>query len=255
MFCIRNLYDNKNIETIDQKGPFRVIEYIRDLSVNPGTAITSYFASEMNIRRRQVVCDLSQGNVIMQAGAMQMMFGKDVGATTGIKGVGDLMGKAFRGKVTGESAVKPEYTGNGIVILEPTYKHLLLLDVAEWSGGLVMEDGMFLCCEASLRQSVVARSNFSSAVAGGEGFFNLALSGNGIAVLESPYPQKELLEVTLENDVVKIDGNMAVCWSGSLDFTVEKAGKSFLGSMASGEGLVNVYRGTGKVLIAPVPGQ
>ncbi len=114
---------------------------------------------------------------------------------------------------------------------------------------------MFLCCEASLRQSVVARSNFSSAVAGGEGFFNLALSGNGIAVLESPYPQKELLEVTLENDVVKIDGNMAVCWSGSLDFTVEKAGKSFLGSMASGEGLVNVYRGTGKVLIAPVPGQ
>lgn len=40
----------------------------------------------MNIRRRQVVCDLSQGNVIMQAGAMQMMFGKDVGATTGIKG-------------------------------------------------------------------------------------------------------------------------------------------------------------------------
>lgn len=29
MFRIRNLYDNKNIETIDQKGPFRVIEYIR----------------------------------------------------------------------------------------------------------------------------------------------------------------------------------------------------------------------------------
>ena len=29
-------------------------------------------------------------------------------------------------------------------------------------------------------------------------------------------------------------------------------GKSLIGSAASGEGLVNVYRGTGKVLMAPV---
>ena len=41
-------------------------------------------------------------------------------------------------------------------------------------------------------------------------------------------------------------------WSGSLDFTVERSGKSLIGSAASGEGLVNVYRGTGKVLLTPV---
>lgn len=45
---------------------------------------------------------------------------------------------------------------------------------------------------------------------------------------------------------------MAIAWSGSLDFTVERSGKSLIGSAASGEGLVNVYRGTGKVLMAPV---
>ena len=33
-----------------------------------------------------------------------------VNATTGIKGVGDFIGKALRGGVTGESAIKPEYT-------------------------------------------------------------------------------------------------------------------------------------------------
>ena len=49
-----------------------------------------------------------------------------------------------------------------------------------------------------------------------------------------------------------IDGNMAVAWSGSLDFTVERSGRSLMGSAVSGEGLVNVYRGTGKVLFAPV---
>ena len=63
---------------------------------------------------------------------------------------------------------------------------------------------------------------------------------------------EELIEINLENDVMKIDGNMAIAWSGSLEFTVEKSGKSLLGSAVSGEGLVNVYRGTGKIWMAPV---
>ena len=70
--------------------------------------------------------------------------------------------------------------------------------------------------------------------------------------LESHCPKEELIEITLQNDVLKVDGNFAICWSGSLDFTVERSGKSLIGSAASGEGLVNVYRGTGKVLLAPV---
>lgn len=45
---------------------------------------------------------------------------------------------------------------------------------------------------------------------------------------------------------------MVIAWSGSLEFTVERSGKSLIGSAASGEGLVNVYSGTGKVLLAPV---
>jgi len=54
------------------------------------------------------------------------------------------------------------------------------------------------------------------------------------------------------NDVLKVDGNFAIAWSGSLEFTVERSGKTLIGSAASGEGLVNVYRGTGKVLMAPI---
>lgn len=96
------------------------------------------------------------------------------------------------------------------------------------------------------------RSNFSSAVAGNEGLFNLGIQGNGVLCLESECPREELVEITLENDVLKVDGNNAIAWSGSLDFTVERSGKTLVGSAASGEGLVNVYRGTGKVLLAPV---
>ena len=253
MITLRNFTDNDDMKVIDSLGAFSVIEYQRDLSVTPQTAMTAYYCNEMNVRKRQVICDVAKSNVTVQAGAMQWTVG-NVNATTGLKGVGDFFGKALRGSVTGESAIKPEYTGNGTLVLEPTYKYILLIDVADWNGSVVLDDGLFLACESSLKHKAVMRSNISSAVAGGEGLFNLGIQGNGILCLESVCPKEELIEIVLENDVLKVDGNMAIAWSGSLDFTVERSGKTLIGSAASGEGLVNVYRGTGKVLLAPVRG-
>lgn len=249
MFQLNNFLNNQNMKVIDQKGPFRVFEHEKDLSVNPANAVAAYFASEMNVRKRQVFVELNGNGCITQAGAMQWMLG-NVNMGSGVKGVGNLLGKMASAAVTKETAIKPVYTGNGVMMLEPTYRHILLMDVSEW-GTVVLDDGLFLACEDTLQQKTVARSNLSSAVLGGEGLFNLTLSGKGIAVLESPVPVEELIVFNLENDVVKIDGNMAIAWSGSLNFTVEKSGKSLLGSAASGEGLVNVYRGTGKILMAP----
>ena len=253
MYQIKNFLDNDDVKLLMELGPFSVIEYQRDLSVMPGNAQLAYYCNVMNVRKRQVICDLSKANITLQAGAMQWMAG-NVNATTGLKGVGDLFSKAIRGSVTGESAIKPEYTGDGILVLEPTYKHILLLDVADWNGSIVLDDGLFLACDSNLKHKAVARSNFSSAVAGNEGLFNLGINGSGVLCLESPCPREELVEISLQNDVVKIDGSMAIAWSGSLDFTVERSGKSLIGSAASGEGLVNVYRGTGMVLLAPVLG-
>lgn len=251
MYQIKNFMDNDDIKVIDSLGAFSVIEYQKDLSVMPQNAMEAFYASQMNVRKRQVVCDVSKANVTIQSGAMQWMVG-EVRATTGLKGVGDFLGKAVRGSVTGESAIKPEYTGSGTLVLEPTYKHILLIDVAKWDRSIVLDDGLFLACESTLKHKAVMRSNFSSAVAGNEGLFNLGIQGNGIVCLESPCPKEELVEITLENDILKVDGNFAIAWSGSLDFTVERSGKSLIGSAASGEGLVNVYKGTGKVLLAPV---
>ena len=150
-----------------------------------------------------------------------------------------------------QSAAKPLYSGTGYVMFEPTYRHILLEDVGTWGSGIVLDDGLFLACDASLQEAIVSRTNASSALLGGEGLFNLSLSGQGIAVLESPVAREELIELVLDNDEVRIDGNMAIAWSKSLQFTVETSTKSLLGSLASGEGFVNVYRGSGKILMAP----
>lgn len=251
MYNINNFQNNDDVRVLDNQGPFSVIEYKKDLSVNPSTAMLSYYCNEMNVRKRQLVCDLKNADITLQAGAMQWSVG-NVNATTGIKGVGDLFGKAIRGKMTGESAIKPEYTGNGTLVLEPTYRHILLMNTADWNGAVVLDDGLFLACDSVLQQKAVMRSNISSAALGGEGLFNLCLTGNGVFAIESRCPKEELIEITLDNDVLKVDGNLAIAWSNSLDFTVERSGKTLVGSAASGEGLVNVYRGTGKVLLAPV---
>ena len=141
--------------------------------------------------------------------------------------------------MTGESAIKPEYTGDGVLVLEPTYKHILLLDLDEWNQSVVLDDGLFLACDAKLKHKAVMRSNLSSATMGNEGLFNLGIEGSGIVCLESECPQEELIEVTLKDDVLKIDGNMAIAWSGTLEFKVERSGKTLAGSAASGEGPVS----------------
>lgn len=249
---ITNL-ENENrrfVKTIDN---FHVLEYVQDASVSPMNAADEYFMSKMNVRRRQVFIEINRDHsAIIQSGAMQWM-GGHVQATSGVKGIGDLFGKAIKGAVTKESAVKPEYVGEGYLALEPTYKYIILEDVSKWgTAGMTIEDGIFLACDSNVTSRVVARKNVSSAVLGGEGLFNLSLQGNGVAVLESNVPEDELIEIELENDELKIDGNLAVCWSSNLEFTVERTTKTLVGSAVSGEGLVNVYRGTGKVLMSPV---
>ena len=249
---IENL-QNENRKYAKSIENFHVLEYVQDASVSPMNAMNEYFMSKMHVRRRQVVIDIDKDHsAVIQAGAMQWM-GGNVQATSGVKGIGDFLGKALKGAVTKETAVKPEYVGEGCLVLEPTYKYIILTDIGKWGpAGMTIEDGMFLACDANVKSKVVARKNLSSAVLGSEGLFNLSLHGNGVVALESNVPEDELIEVILENDELKIDGNLAVCWSSNLEFTVERSTKTLVGSAVSGEGLVNVYRGTGRVLMCPV---
>ena len=254
MIQYNNIFNNDNFKCIAQGGPYYIYEHQEDLSVSPGTASMAYFMKEMNVKRRQVLIQLNNNAVRIQAGAMQWMAG-NVNMDSGVTGVGNFLGKMMKGAATGESAAKPIYTGQGLLMLEPTFNFLLIEDLANWGNGIVLDDGLFLACDNNLQESIVKRNSLTAAAFGGEGLFNLSLSGQGLCVLESPVPRTELFEFNLENDTLKIDGNMAIAWSSTLEFTVEKATKSLLGSAVAKEGFVNVYRGTGKVLMAPtLPG-
>ena len=116
---IYNLTDNDDAAIVAQQGIFQVMEWKRDFSVTYGSAMDAYYASEMNVRRRQLVCNLNgKTGAVVQAGAMQWTVGS-VHANTGVKSAGDFMGKMFRGAVSQDSVIKPEYSGTGKLVCEP----------------------------------------------------------------------------------------------------------------------------------------
>ncbi len=244
-------FRNSPARTItEQKGNFSLLEYEKVSGFAAIDPDRSYYYAKQGIKKKQVVVELNGDGIILQAGAMQMMLG-NIEAATNVKGVGDMFMKALSSKVTNESAIKPKYTGHGLMVLEPTWKYILFEDLADWGGSITVDDGLFLACSDTAELKTIMRSNLSSAALGGEGLFNTSIQGRGIVALECPLPREELIMIDLNNDTVKIDGNNAIAWSTSLNFTVEKTTKTLIGSAASGEGLVNVYRGTGKLLIAP----
>lgn len=233
---------NPNIEVIEEKGVFKVIEHYKDLSV------TTAEAQVMDCRQRQILITLSNNSVRLAPGEMQFILG-NVDAETGAISVGDLL---YKGKMTGNAAIKPLYKGTGYVMTEPTYRHFIIENVDDWGGSIVTNDGMFVCCDGELKDTVSDRNNLSSAVLGREGLYNPCLKGSGYIVLKSPCPREELYEIDIVDDVVKIDANNTICWSESLKFTVEISDKSLVSSADSGVGFVNVYSGTGKILMTPL---
>ncbi len=91
------------------------------------------------------------------------------------------------------------------------------------------------------------QKNVSSDLFVGEGLFQTQIRGTGIVVLESPVPADEVLLIDPKDETLQVDGNFALMRIGRIEFSVEKSTRSVLGTITSGEGLLQIFRGTGSV--------
>ncbi len=226
-----------------------VMQYDRLLgSTNKNTAQSLWFMSQSNIKARQIVVYMQNDGVKIEPGAMSYFQG-NIEMISGVT-VGNILGRAISGALTGEKMAMPEYKGSGMLVLEPSFRHYI---IAELDAGetIITDKGMFYCAQSSVKVQPILNSKISGALLGGEGIFQTALTGPGMIVLESPVPLCEINIIKLNNDVLKVDGNFALLRTGNIGFTVERSAVSLVGSAMSGEGLVNVFRGTGEVWIAP----
>jgi uncharacterized protein (AIM24 family) len=107
---------------------------------------------------------------------------------------------------------------------------------------LYADQGLFCCCEDSVKVEAHKVESFSARAAGGEGRYQTKVSGTGIVVFRIPVPRREIMEIALENETLQVDGSFALLRTDNLHFTVEKASNSMLGAFTSGEGLLQTFR-------------
>lgn len=248
---LKGLEQNRTL--IANMGNDRVnFEVFERNSLNGGSsfqeAVGLYFLREANTKLKEVKITLKNGGVRLEPGALYYQLG-EIAMESKVGGLAGFGKSLFKSMVTSEPMFKPEYVGSGELYLEPTFGHYALIELENET--VVVDDGVFYACEMGVEVGAERMKNFSSTVAGGEGFFQTKLSGKGIVLLELPVPQEEIIEYKLNGETLKVDGNFAILRTGGIEFTVEKSSKSLLGSATSGEGFLNVYRGTGTVWLLP----
>lgn len=212
------------------------------------TAFGLNIIRENGIKLKQIRIALDDSSVILEPGALSYMKG-DIEIKSKTGGVFGFGKKLLTSKLTGETVFKPTYSGSGEIFLEPSFGNFALIELED--DEIIVDDGMFFACEDSVEVGVSIQKNVSSALLGNEGLCQTKISGSGIVALEVPVPENEIFKCVLVNDTLKVDGNFAILRTGNIEFTVEKSSKSIVGSATSGEGLVNVYRGSGEVWLVP----
>ncbi|ALP89112.1 MULTISPECIES: AIM24 family protein [Clostridium] len=228
---------------------FQILEYE---NLEGATDVESAFGlniiRESGIKLKQIRIALENSSVILEPGALSYMKGniKISSKTGGVLGFGK---KLISSKLTGETVFKPTYSGTGEIFLEPSFGNFALIELED--DEIIVDDGLFFACESSVEVGVTIQRNLSAALLGDETLCQTKISGSGIVALEIPVPESEIFKCILIDDTLKVDGNFAILRTGNIEFTVEKSSKSIVGSVTSGEGLVNVYRGSGEVWLVP----
>jgi uncharacterized protein (AIM24 family) len=188
-------------------------------------------------------CEINGEMVRAESGALHYMRGR-IEMTSAAPSVGGF----FKSVMTGENIFRPTYQGTGEIFFgPPIFGEYEILDLAgeEW----ILEQGSYVCSDAGVEVGAF-RNKAVSALLGGEGWFQTSVKGTGKVVMQAP---GKVQRIELKGEKLSVDGKFALARTAGLKFEVQKATRSILGSLSSGEGLLSTFEGVGAVLIAPIP--
>lgn len=192
-------------------------------------------------RLNMVKVELENAQFRYEAGAMHYMQG-NLELESDIPSVG----KMFKSMITKEKIVKPVISGTGTVFMQPSFGEFTILELQndEW----ILDQGAYYASDMNVEMGAYTNRAIS-AMFSGEKWFQTVVAGTGKVIITSAGP---LEEVELINGKLVVDGRFAVARTSGIELKVTKATKGIFSTVISGEGLVNTFTGTGKVLIAPV---
>ncbi len=186
---------------------------------------------------------MSQGEILTaEGGSMIAMRGNFELKTSTHQRSRSLM-SGLKRMIGGESFFLNHYTAkssDGEVILSATLPgDMAVIELSH--VGVVVEGGAFVCRGDGVEMDLSwqgLKSAFS-----GEGLFWLKMSGIGPLVLSSfgaIYP------IQIDGEYI-VDTGHIVAFEETLNFSISKAGKSWLSSYLGGEGLVCRFKGRGRI--------
>lgn len=205
-----------------------------------------FYMEQAGLTLKNVKITLNGGACKLESGALYFMKGDIKVSSKASKGFLKNLGSNM---LSGEKMFKPEYSGHGEIWLEPSFGHFKIIELD--NDEIIVDKGLYYACESGMEVSAVSQKNISSAFLGGEGFFQTRIKGTGIVVLCVPVPMEEIMVYQLDNEELKVDGNFAILRRGKIDFSVKMVTKGIIGSLTSGEGLLQTFKGTGEVWLAP----
>jgi uncharacterized protein (TIGR00266 family) len=164
------------------------------------------------------------------------------------EGLGKFVRAVARSAVSGESAFITEVVCQapyGEVAIAPTYPGT----IAQLDVGAVqyrLNDGAFLALDPAVAYTM-ERQSVGKAVFGGQGgLWVMTTNGQGPLLVNA---FGSISEIPLNNaNGFVVDNRHVVAWDRNLNYQIQLQ-SGFFGSMGTGEGLVNVFSGTGKILI------
>jgi uncharacterized protein (TIGR00266 family) len=182
-------------------------------------------------------------SVTAEGGAMISMSGDmRIETTTHKKGQGSI-GMAVGRMLSGEGFFLNHFTaaqgGGELRLSAPIAGDMMVYDLQQES--LIVQGSSFVACSSGVEIDFNWQG-FKSFLSG-ERVFWLDLNGSGKAVINSfgcIYP------VEVDGEYV-VDTGHIVAFNSSLDFSISKAGKSWVSSFLGGEGFVCLFKGRGRV--------
>lgn len=193
---------------------------------------------------RQVVIRLNDEMVRARSGALSNMYGK-ITMTPRLPGLRTV----FRSMFAPEARIRPEYSGNGTVHLQPSLTGFHTFDVHPdeyW----ILEPGVFWASEGSVELGL-GRDPFFASLWAGDGFFNwkTTMHGSGKVTINAPGPV-ECLDV--HDEELRVQGRLVLGRTRGLKFSSQRSAR-FPRNFISGQKRLRVFTGTGKVLVCWTP--
>ncbi len=194
---------------------------------------------------------LSNGETIkIENGAMAFMQNVELKGETNSKkkGLGGIVSAVARSIASGESMFITHATGtsdDARLGIAPAVPGKVACINVEEGKQYRLNTGCFLACDDSVFYNIKKQELGKAIFANTGGLFVMETEGTG-QILVNAFGDLQILEVK-DGAPLTIDNEHVVAWDANLDYNMRIASGTF--GIMSGEGIVNEFHGTGKVII------